>query len=78
MCKCAVLEGVNTHDWYVEVHGCVYVNVQIEKWRYVYTGRRAEEMRKSGALTDEIEAQETAAACDYKSTQRCREAVRRG
>lgn len=36
MFKCAVLEEVNTHDWYVEVHGCVYVFVQIEKWRYVH------------------------------------------
>lgn len=23
--QCALLEEVYTHDWYVEVHGCVYV-----------------------------------------------------
>lgn len=36
MCKCALLGEVNTHDWYVEVHGCVYVYVQTERWMYVH------------------------------------------
>lgn len=36
MRKCALLEEFNTHDWCVEIHGCVYVCVQTERCRYVH------------------------------------------
>jgi hypothetical protein len=31
MCKCALLEEVNTEDWYVEVHCFVYGYMQTEE-----------------------------------------------
>lgn len=36
MRKCALLEEVNTQDWCVEIHSCVYVCVQTVRWRYVH------------------------------------------